>query len=108
MVDILTLFVFADLKEPFTARSGVCGRLRLGERVILPPAVFTRKRKGRTEALQVAGVYRAEEVTVQCDGRVWSQVVKIASVGAAPSWRNIKNPLPRTLGPTSWKVTLDP
>lgn len=60
-----------------------------------------RKNKGRTEILEVVGVYRIASVTTQL-GRSFTQYLAVESMGAVPSWKAVKAkpPIVRRLGPT--------
>ena len=59
-----------------------------------------RKNGGRTEVLNVDGEFKVTAVVIDARGDA-KQLVSVAAVGAAPTWKSIKNPATRKLNPTS-------
>jgi hypothetical protein len=63
--------------------------MRLGDRLLLK-AVLHRQKGGRTEELRVEGEFRVTSLVVDARGRT-RQIISVAAIGVAPSWRAIKN-----------------
>ncbi len=64
--------------------------MRLGDRLLLS-AVLHRQKGGRTEELHVEGEFRVTSLILDARGRV-KQLIRVAAIGVAPTWKAIKNP----------------
>ena len=63
--------------------------MRLGDRLQLK-AVLHRQKGGRTEELHVDGEFRVTSLIVDARSRA-RQIIRVAAVGVAPTWKAIKN-----------------
>ncbi len=71
---------------------------RVGDRLRLR-FLLQRKNKGRTEVLNVQGDYRVSAAVLESNEHGLGQALQIASTGAAPAWRAVKNEIRRRLAP---------
>lgn len=94
-----TLLKLDDFQDLAPVRISLPAPLPIGTKLKLRFLV-QRKNGGRTEVLNVDGEFKVTAVVVDARGYA-KQLISVVAVGAAPTWRSIKNPATRKLGPTS-------
>ena len=97
-----TILTVAEVAEA-TVKMTLPAPLRVGDRLTLRFRL-RRQHQGRTEALEVLGVYRVVSSAVGAQ----HHAVEVESTGLAPRWRAVKKerPFRRILGPTHLKGTV--
>ena len=94
-----TLLKLEDFDDLSPVRISLPAPLHIGTRLKLRFPI-QRRNGGRTEVLNIDGEFKVTSVLIDARGDA-KQLVSVASVGAAPTWKSIKNPATRKLNPTS-------
>ena len=94
-----SLLKLDDVEDLAPIRISLPAPLHIGSRLKLRFPI-QRRNGGRTEVLNVDGEFRVTGVVIDARGDA-KQLVSVQSVGAAPTWKSIKNPAIRKLHPTS-------
>lgn len=83
--------------------------LRIGDRVTLNFRL-QRKSGGRSEVLNVAGVFRVSTVDLDTSESPPRQILSVEATGKAPSWQAVKNSAtsPRPMAPARFPRTSIP
>ena len=96
---MLILIKFEDLKDHTLVKKDVPNTVYVGSKLDLS-LTLKRKNKGRSEELHIQGPYQVNKVTTEiAAGSQVRQLVEVTSLGAAPSWKAVKNPPYRPLAP---------
>jgi hypothetical protein len=94
-----TLLKLDDVEDLAPVRISLPAPLHIGSRLKLRFPI-QRRNGGRTEVLNVDGEFKVTSVLIDARGGA-KQLISVAAVGAAPTWKSIKNPAIRKLNPTS-------
>lgn len=94
-----SLLKLDDIEDLAPIRISLPAPLHIGTRLKLRFPI-QRRNGGRTEVLTVDGEFKVTGVVIDARGDA-KQLVSVAAVGAAPTWKSIKNPAIIKLSPTS-------
>ena len=94
-----SLLKLDDVDDLAPIRISLPAPLHIGTRLKLRFPI-QRRNGSRTEVLIVDGEFKVTGVLIDARGDA-KQLVSVAAVGAAPTWKSIKNPAIRKLNPTS-------
>lgn len=93
----LSILELSDLAEPVRVKIDL-PPVRIGDRVSLQFSL-RRKHLGRHEVLDVQGEYKVTSHVVDTTKPATCQIVQVASLGKAPSWRAVKARQPPKIAP---------
>ena len=103
---MLSIVKLADVNGEPKFKADLPGPLRNGDPVVLH-CLLTRQTGGRSEVLEVDGLFRVD--TVGFDGSCvpHRQLLSLVPSTKAPTWRSVKKRIPevRQLGPTRFPRT---
>lgn len=105
---VASVVTFEEVKDHPSVRMSLPAVLPLGERLRLK-MLLRRKNGPRSEELRLEGDFRVTEVVIDTTCNPPKQLLKVAAVGVAPSWKAIRNQpsLEKKLPPTHSRIVVD-
>ena len=103
---MLSIIKLADVNGEPKFKADLPGPLRNGDPVVLKFRL-NRQTGGRSEVLEVDGMFRVETVGFDASRVPHRQLLSVVPTTKVPTWRSVKKPLTeaRSLGPTEFPKT---